>query len=786
MNRAVKRWIRLSWAVITVFAVSASAADLPPAPSRALLDQYCLGCHNQKLKTAGVALDAVDLSRIGGQADVLERVLRKLRTGEMPPVGMPRPKPSVAASFTKTLEGALDRASAANPNPGRPVIHRLNRAEYGNAIRDLLALEIDVASLLPADDSGYGFDNIGDVLSFSPTLLERYMTVSRMVSRLAVGDTGIKPAQEEFSVPRETTQAGRVRRNDRVSDDLPFDSRGGLSFRYYFPLDGEYVIKVKVPNTNPASQSPDPLVFELRQSIKAGSRLVGVTFLRVSAKPEQEGPPTGRRTPVSPPVGNGGTPPAELDLRLDGGRLKRFQVPEYGIAPSQVSSVLVSGPYNPTGPGDTPSRARIFVSRPTGDGKEDLDCARTILSTLARRAFRRPVTEADIKPLLAFYQTGRKEGGFEYGIEMALRAMLVSPDFLFRAENDPRGASPGSACRVGDFELASRLSFFLWSSIPDDRLLDLAEQGRLKDPAVLEQQVGRMLDDPRSESLVSNFAGQWLYVRGLAQAKPDPEEFPEFDESLRRAFGRETELFFQAVLRENRSVLELLDAKYTYLNQRLAEHYGIPNLYGSQFRRVDVADPNRGGLLGQGGILTVTSYPNRTSVVQRGKWVLENLLGSPPPPPPPDVPDLKPHKDGKLVTMREQMEFHRTNAVCASCHARMDPIGFALENYNGVGKWRTRDGGSVIDASGKLPDGTTFEAPAGLKKLLLEKYRDDFVSTASAKLLTYALGRGLEYYDMPAVRSITRDVARDDFRMRALIAAVVRSTPFQMRRAPEK
>jgi hypothetical protein len=477
-------------------------------------------------------------------------------------------------------------------------------------------------------------------------------------------------------------------------------------------------------------------------------------------------------------------PPAELDVRLDGARLKHFQVPENGVVPAQVSSVIISGPYNPTGPGDTPSRARIFVCRPPAGGKDDDACAHRILGTLARRAFRRPVTEADLKPLLAFYQRGRKDGGFERGIEMALRAMLVSPDFLFRVENNS-GKAPGSIYQIGDFELASRLSFFLWSSIPDDQLLDLAEKGKLKDSSMLEQQVRRMLDDPRSESLVTNFAGQWLYVRGLAQVKPDPDAFPEFDESLRQGFERETELFFQTVLREDRSVLELLDANYTYLNQRLAEHYGIPKVYGSQFRRVNLTDPNRGGLLGQGSILTVTSYPNRTSVVQRGKWILENLLGSPPPPPPP-VPDLKDHKDGKALTMREQMEMHRSNAICASCHARMDPIGFALENYDGVGKWRAKDSGSVIDASGKLPDGTKFEAPAGLKKLLLTKYHDDFVTTATEKLLTYALGRGLEYYDMPAVRSITREAARDNYRMSALIAAVVRSTPFQMRKASEQ
>jgi hypothetical protein len=450
-----------------------------------------------------------------------------------------------------------------------------------------------------------------------------------------------------------------------------------------------------------------------------------------------------------------------------------------------VNSLIVSGPFKVTGPGDTPSRAKIFVCRPA-TSKDEAPCARTILSTLGRRAFRRPVTDADLKPLLAFYQSGRRERDFEYGIEKALRAMLVSPDFLFRIERDPAGIRPGTVYRISDFELASRLSFFLWSSIPDDLLLDLAEKGKLKDPDILERQVHRMLDDPRADSLVANFAGQWLYLRSLAQVKPDPDAFPEFDESLRQSFQQETELFFQTILREDRSVMELLGANYTFLNQRLAEHYGIPNVYGPQFRKVALTDPNRGGLLGQGSILTVTSYPNRTSVVQRGKWILENLLGAPPPPPPPDVPDLKPHaKDGRLLTMREQMEQHRANAICSSCHARMDPIGFSLENYDGVGKWRNEDGGSAIDPSGKLPGGVQFQGPAGLKKLLLTNYHDDFVETVTEKLLTYALGRGLEYYDQPAVRSIAREAGRDDYRISALVAAIVRSTPFQMRRTPE-
>ncbi len=759
------------FAAAMAVAVPWAAAQSQP-PQRALLDRYCVACHNQKTKTAGVSLEGLDWSHLGESAAVLEKAARKVRTGEMPPAGLPRPEPAAAAAFTKSVEEALDRNAAANPNPGRPAVHRLNRAEYSNAIRDLLALDIKPGASLPVDDSGFGFDNIGAVLSVSPALLERYMSAARMVSRVAVGDLNLKPGEEEFS-------ARRGPRNERISDDLPFDSRGGSSFQYYFPLDAEYRIRVKLGGDGGGMAAP----YEVRLPVKAGLRTVAVTFLRESAKPEIPAPAGRRGAPPPPPAPGLRNAPAEMDLRLDGAKLKRFQVP-HGVAPPQVDKVLIAGPYNATGRGDTPARDRILVCRPAAGDEES--CAHTILATVARRAFRRPVTDADIQPLMAFYKGGRAEGDFDHGIEKALRAMLVSPDFLFRIERDPTGAAPGSAYRIGDFELASRLSFFLWSSIPDDQLLDLAEKGKLKDPAVMETQVRRMLADPRSQSLVGNFAGQWLYLRNLAAHKPDPEVFPEFDESLRQSFEQETSLFFQSILREDRSILDLLDANYTYLNQRLAEHYGIPNVYGSQFRRVALSDPNRGGLLGQGSILAVTSYPNRTSVVQRGKWILETLLGAPPPPPPPDVPDFQPKgKDGKQLSMRESMEQHRANATCASCHSRMDPLGFALENYDGVGKWRTEDAGSTIDPAGKLPDGTEVAGPAGLKKVLATTRRDEFLATAAEKLLTYALGRGLEYYDKPAVRAVTREAARDNYKFSALVTAVVRSTPFQMRRTLE-
>lgn len=769
-------------AVATFVVCPASfAADAPPGspdPNN-FFRQHCVMCHSAKLHTAGVVLEGIDLSHVAPAAPVLERALRKVRTGEMPPAPIPHPPAEESSVFVKTLESALDRAAAANPNPGRTAIHRLNRAEYSNTIRDLLALDIDAGDMLPVDDSGYGFDNIADVLSVSPVLLERYMSAARKVARLAVGDPATKPVAEEYTPTR---TPGSRQRNERISDELPFDSAGGIVVHHYFPLDAEYVIRIKFPA--PAEGKPGP-VEELRIPIKAGLRTLGVTFLRESTKPEIEAPPVARRGPAGPPPPRG--LPAEADVRLDGVTIKRFQVPAPpgGLFPN-LDKVIVAGPYNPTGRGDTASRERIFTCHPaTAAGEEP--CARTILTNLTHRAFRRPVTDADLRPLLAFYESGRKQGDFDRGIEMALRALLVSPDFVFRVEHDPKGAAPGTVYRISDLELASRLSFFLWSSIPDDQLLGLAEQGKLKDPQVLDAQVRRMLADPRSDALIRNFAGQWLSLRNLAVARPDPDLFPEFDDSLSHSFLEETELFFTHVLREDRSILELLDANYSFLNQRLAEHYRVPNVYGSQFREVTFTDPNRGGLLGQGSILTVTSYPNRTSVVQRGKWILETLLGTPPPPPPPDIPQLKPEgKDGRQLTAREQMEEHRHNPVCASCHARMDPLGFALENFDGVGRWRAKDAGSPIDASGRLPDGTTFVGPAELKKALAGPHSDEFIDTAVEKLLTYALGRGLEYYDKPAVRSITREAARDNYRMSALVTAIVKSTPFQMRRTPDQ
>ena len=806
--RTILVWIGIALAGVSCLQAAAQqpASPAPPPASqcRVLLNRYCVTCHNEKLQTAGLMLDTVDVAHVSEGAEVWEKVVRKLRTGEMPPPGMPRPDQPAYDSFAAYLMTELDRAATARPNPGRPAIQRLNRAEYTNAIRDLLNLDVDGASLLPADDSSYGFDNIGDVLTVSPTLLERYMSAATKISRFAIGDTAIGPASETYEVSQ------RLEQRERVSEALPFGSRGGVAIRHHFPLDGEYVIKILLQrdrvldirglaephqldilldgetikqftvggegksksqengqqqyestgeNGQESYERTADANLEFRFSAKAGTRVVGITFLDRDPKPEG----VLRRLVV-----------ASQYVRND-------DVPGVGI-------VTITGPYNATGPGDTPSRRKIFVCHPdhnpAGGGEDTEPCPSRILSRLARQAYRRPVTDRDIQTLLSFYWTGSGKGGFEAGIGLALRRMLVSPEFLFRVERDPANVAPNTAYPISDLELASRLSFFLWSSIPDEELLSLAERGKLKDPAVLERQVRRMLADPRSKALVSNFAGQWLYLRNMKEVVPDPETFPEFDENLREAFLRETELFFGSMLREDRSVLDLLNADYTFLNERLARHYGIPDIYGNHFRRVTLSDERRRGLLGQGSILTVTSYPSRTSPTFRGKWLLENILGTPPPPPPNNVPSLTDRgEDGKILSVREQMEAHRVNPACSGCHSRMDPMGFALENFDAIGRWRTTSGNNVpIDSSGVLPDGTKFQGPVGLRKVLLS-HREELVSTVTEKLLTYALGRGVEYTDAPAIRKIVRETAAGGHRWSSLLLGVVQSTPFQMRRS---
>ncbi len=777
---------------------STAVSTASPGP-RALLDQYCVTCHNERLATAGLRLDVSDIEHVGAGADTWEKVVRKLRSGEMPPPGRRRPDKPTLDAFVTWLETELDRDTAAHPNPGRPADHRLNQFEYGNAIRDLLALEIDAASLLPADESDHGFDNIAEVLSMSPTLLERYMFAARKISRLAVGDPAMGPAIETFNVSR------GLRQDDRMSEDLPFATRGGMLVRHYFPLDGEYVVKIRLgrnftnsqirairtrekidvlldgaritrfsiggecvesddPNpkcsgtgiyrTSPYQLTADDAL-EVRFSATAGMHALGVAFVKKSALTEGPAPT------LLPP---------------------RHTSSTYTAPRMDVDYVRLEGPYNPTGPGDTPSRRRIFVCQPTRTSSEEA-CATQILTTLARRAYRRPVTESDIKTLLRFYQTGRQEGNFEQGIQEALARLLVSPHFLFRIERDPASVQADAVYQISDLELASRLSFFLWSSIPDDELLDVAARGTLRAPGILDAQVRRMLADRRATALVTNFGGQWLHIRNLKAVDPDARAFPEFDDNLRDAFLRETELFLESQLREDRPLEELLTANYTFANERLARFYGIRNVYGTHFRRVGLSGPRRAGLLGHGSVLTVTSYATRTSPVVRGKYLLDNILGAPPPPPPPNVPDLPERgHDGEPASIRARMEQHRANPVCASCHTRMDPLGFALENFNAIGKWRTTDGTSAIDASGVLPDGTTFAGPDEFRRALLMR-RDEFIRTFTEKLLTYALGRAVQYYDMPAVRTITRNAGPDNYRWSSLILGIVKSRPFQMRKA---
>ncbi len=791
MQRVPRFALALLVAGFAAAVIAAPAAGQQAAggvDGQALVDRYCTTCHNDRLETGGFSFGPLDVADVAAHPEAWEKVVRKLRAGAMPPRPRPRPDREAYDGFRAWIEGELDAAAAADLNPGRTeTFHRLSRTEYRNAVRDLLALDVSVDDLLPADDTSYGFDNIAGVLGVSPTLMERYLSAGRKISRLAVASPVPSPTAETFRIASDLGQ-------DRRMERLPFGTRGGMVLDYNFPEDAEYVfeilpdgplriephdLEVTIDGERIAlltvGKAPDPddprglytpqiETLEVRTPVTAGPHEVGVAFLRkTSAEPEGI-----RKLYLRPFTGEGS------------GGDSRFQ--------PYVESLTIAGPYESSGARPvegTPSRERIFTCRPaSGATVEETACAREILSTIARRAYRRPVTDDDVERLLVFYERGRAGGSFDTGIEMALRRLLVSPEFLFRVERDPEGVEGGESYRVSDLELASRLSFFLWSSIPDDELLDVAERRELSVPAIFEAQIERMLADPRSEALVGNFAGQWLTLRNAAAVQPDEDEFPDFGEALRQGFRRETELLFSSVLREDRSALDLLDADYTFVDERLARHYGIPNVRGSHFRRVALDDGARGGLLGHGSILTVTSYANRTSPVNRGKWVLENILGTPPPPPPPDVPDLETAEGGQALSMREAMEQHRANPVCASCHRLMDPLGLALENFDAIGRWRDRnETRGAINATGELPDGTPFDGPAGLKDALL-RHPERFVTTVTEKLMTYALGRGIEYYDAPAVRAIVRDAAEDGYRLSSLVKGVVRSAPFQMRRSP--
>jgi hypothetical protein len=791
--------------VFPLLAATPQAQAPPPADTRAVINTYCVGCHNTRLRTGNLTLDELDPSRVAAAPDVWEKVARKLRTHEMPPAGARRPDDQTYRRLVASLESDLDAAAVAAPRPGRVPVHRLNRTEYTNAIRDLLALDVDGRQLIADEPAGNGFDNVASVLTASPALIESYLSAASTVARLAVGDRPLGPVVDTFKVPTAMAQ------DDRSGDRQSFGSRGGLSVRYHFPVDGTYTIKVVLkrqlylyligmgephqidlridgallkrftiggegrgltaPESFAGNTQGDPAWeaymhtadagLEIRVPVKAGARDVSVSFLRQHIEPEGV---------LQPPQRGFARTTNEL----------------YFGEPA-VDSLLIGGPYQAAAARDTPSRRKIFICRPTSRATEE-PCARRILTTLARRAYRRPPTAAEVTTLVEFYRAGRADGpstslsasDFDFGIERGLRRMLSSTAFLFRVEHGPFDFAQGKPFALSPIDLASRLSFFLWSSIPDDELLNLATAGTLTNPAVLDQQVERMLRDQKSQALVDNFAMQWLQLGRLAGIVPDVDEFPEFDENLREAMREETRQFVGSQLREDRSVADLIGADYSFVNERLARHYGVPNVYGSRFRRVVFTDGIRGGLLGQASILTATSYPNRTSPVLRGRWLLETLLGAPPPPPPPDVPPLKENgADGERHSMRERLDAHRKNPGCAICHVRMDPLGFSLEHFDALGKWRTTSDGVAVDASASLPDGSRFDGVAGLRALI-GSHREDFVRTFADRLLSYALGRGTEPSDFPAVRRIVRETDAQDYRWSAIIKAIVHSTPFGM------
>ena len=788
------------------------------SPQRALLDQYCVSCHNQamvnstpvegenllftQLRGLGMTLDKENVDDVSENPEVWEKVVRKLRVGVMPPPDNPRPGHEDYSEFRYWLEEQLDQANAERVNPGRTQsFHRLNQAEYQTVIGQLLGLKLDVEELIPADPPDRnGFDNNAEVLSLSPVLMERYVSAAHKIAELAVGATPLGMSIKNYEVPLNLIQ------NDRLDDQLPFGSRGGAAVTHNFPVDGLYRIKVKLQTNyvdfvrgydqphqievsldgeridvfefgGDAPGMPAPYSFagnirgsddweefmmaiadegfELEIPVQAGPRVIGATFPREIWEAEGIDQP-----------------------RLFGYHLAVTELPDSNPA---LGSVSIEGPIVSQGPGLTPSREIIFSCIPE-DYDAERGCAKEILTGLARKAYRRPLTEDDWLELSEFFESGFKEEGFDKGIQLALERILVAPDFLWRIQQDPEGLLPGESYEITDVELASRLSFFLWSGGPDEELLSLAENGRLRESGILKSQVTRMMDDPKAEAFIKNFIGQWLYLRNLDNVYPLPSAFPEFDDNLRESFKQETELFFDEQIREDHSLLDLFTANYSFLNERLADHYGVQGIYGNHFRKVSLDGHKRGGLLGHGSLMTVTSYPNRTSVVLRGKFVLDNLLGSPPPEPPPNVPALEESSQtGKQLTMREAMAQHRENPACRVCHAAMDPIGFSLENYDAVGKWRDMFAGVDVDASGLLPDGAAFNGRKGLENLILDRPAD-FVATVTEKLLTYALGRGVEYYDMPTVRSIVRQSEQEDFSWSSLILGVVESAPFQMRR----
>jgi len=782
---------------------AASSRNAPPPAAAdaerysALVKQYCATCHrasgNASAIASGVVLDRIDLEHVSANPELWEKVVRKLRAGAMPPPGTPHPEAAALDGFSTWLQARLDR-DASEPYAGRPMLRRLNRTEYANAVRDLLSLDVgDVTALLPPDDSAYGFDTIADFLGVSQVLLERYLTAADWISATAVGDTEIAPGSQTYTVRQDLSQ-------DKHIEGMPFGTVGGVLARHVFPVDGEYVLQATLYRTNVDQTRGLEHPHQLEITVD-GQR---VFLIALGGTPPgnpggTDEAATGRgrllsrsdsidaRLQVRVPVRAGRRTVTAAFLqhaRVAGAQKLQPYRSSFDTYDSSgfphIETLVIKGPFSVERPGDTPSRARIFTCRPRAAAQEER-CATEILSRIARRAYRQPLSKDDMDRLMAFYRMGRKDATFDKGIQLALQRILASPKFVLRAERDPAGVADGAAYRINDFELATRLSFFLWSSIPDEELLQLAEAGRLRQPGVLEAQVRRMLADRRSTALVENFAGQWLQLRNLQRVTPDNDRFPTFDDNLRQSFRREVELLFASIMHEDRSVLDLMTADYTFVNERLARHYGIPNVYGDHFRRVALTDTSRRGLLGKGAMLLVTSNADRTSPVVRGKWILDNLLGMPPPAPPAVVPALEPAgDDGRVRTMRQQTEAHRASPVCASCHKLMDPFGLALENFDAVGAWRTQDSGAPIDATTTLLDGTSVNGVDELRQALLKR-PENIVGTMVEKLMTYGLGRGVEARDMPTVRRVTRDMARQNYRFSSLVTGIVTSAPFQMR-----
>lgn len=773
-------------ACVSVATLYAQGKPTPTAPKaadkKAFVKQYCMDCHNGAKPAGGFSMASLDASHPEIDAKQWEKAVVKLRAGMMPPAGAPRPDSASLKAFATSIETGIDKVAFARPNPGAPALHRLNRTEYANSVRDLLDLDIDVTTLLPSDDSSHGFDNMAEVLNVSPTLLAGYVRAAGKISRLAVGDPKATPGEEVYHVPSTFAQTGHV-------EGTPFGTRGGIAFRHYFPADGEYVFRsslyfttntllfgstqtgeqlevavngerVGIFPVNPRMKVDDVLQTE-PFPIKAGLQTITVAFVQKASGPVED-----FVQPFDHSLG---------DLFL--GRTQGLT----GLP--HLRNVAVTGPYKATGVSDTPSRRKIFITRPKS-AADELPAAKKILSNLARRAYRKPLTDTDVQNIVSIYKTGRKSGDFEAGIRLGVQYILANPQFVFRFERTPATVAPGTNYRLSDVELASRLSYFLWSSAPDERLLSLATNGKLRDPKVLESEVRRLIADPRSEALATNFAGQWLHLRNLKDIQPDLFAYPNANTNLLQSMRRETELFVWDVIRSDRNINDLLTANYTFVNETLAKHYGIPDISGAKFRRVTLTDPNRRGLLGQASILTVTSFAGRTSPVVRGKWVLDNLLNAPPPKQPANIPPLEEIEPGATpVTVRARLEEHRANPACASCHTMMDPVGFSLENFDAIGAWRRHDNGFPIDTTGQLVDGTKVSSPATLRQALV-KQSDVFRSTFTAKLLTYALGRGLTPDDLPTVRAINRQAARNGNRTSAVIVGIATSTPFQQRRAP--